>query len=1024
MPGVVAVWTADDLDVAPHHGFVKVHDDFARPPLATDRVRFVGEPVAVVFAETRRAGRRRRRRGLGRHRPAACRRRPEDALADGAPLLFDAGHGTTSPSPSRPDAPLDLEAMSDVVVPRPLRQPAHRRGADGAARLRRRPGPDGRLTFWASTQMPHGLHGQLAGVLGISTGRPCTSSRPRSAAASAARPASSRVHGGRGRRAAARPAGRLGADAHRGHAGAAAQPRAGPVRRARMPPRRHVHRRSACGSSATPAPTRPSARGCRAARGACRTAPTTSPRSTSTSPSPSPTPRRWAPTAAPAGPRPRPLLERLVDQAPHELGIDPIELRQPQPPRRRRVPVHHDHRQPPTTPGATASRSQPRPRRSATTSCAPSSSAAARAGDTIQLGIGVAAYVEITAGGGSASSARSRSHADGSATVYCRHVLARAGPPDRRTPCSSAPRPASRSIGSRSSTATPTASPSGGGTGGSRSLQLGGSAVHRATEAMVEQAKQLAADAARGRRRRHRRRHRGRARSASPAFRRRRSRGPSSPRAPAAPDGPLDGESVFSRRRRRRSRSAPTSPWSRSTPRPAGRGCVRHVAVDDCGTVLNPLLVEGQQHGGIGSGVGQALYEEIRYDATATRSRRTSPTTASRRRPSCRASSTHSTETPDAAQPAGRQGHRRGGDDRIDARRPERGDRRRRRTSACATSTCRARPSGCGRRSSRRATATPTHGANRRRSSPPCPRASRPTKRRLPQRTASAPARVPKRVQLLDRQRVGGEATPLGRLSGAEVNMKSYAPSAAQSSARSSRKNNSPSGRPSIGSSTVCANTSCTRRMSASASAATSGSRCEPRGQISTPGLSQPIAAMWRFHSVRHVSSPGCRPADRNVLRSPSHARLSASVVEVPRDPTEADQQHVALADLAALIGEAGPQLVGHHRVGLVVPDRTALGVTPAADVGQHAAGRRSRAAPSGRCRGARRRPRRSGRCPARRRAPRDGGCGGSRPTGLDDCVFQPSSTSSWLDAASPPVTVWVNPRARTAAGRAAPSSS
>ena len=46
-------------------------------------------------------------------------------------------------------------------------------------------------------------------------------------------------------------------------------------------------------------------------------------------------------------------------------------------------------------------------------------------------------------------------------------------------------------------------------------------------------------------------------------------------------------------------------------------GAVRlrqHVAVDDCGTVLNPLLVEGQQHGGIASGVGQALFEEIRYD--------------------------------------------------------------------------------------------------------------------------------------------------------------------------------------------------------------------------------------------------------------------------------------------------------------------------------------------------------------------------------------------------------------------------
>jgi aerobic carbon-monoxide dehydrogenase large subunit len=38
------------------------------------------------------------------------------------------------------------------------------------------------------------------------------------------------------------------------------------------------------------------------------------------------------------------------------------------------------------------------------------------------------------------------------------------------------------------------------------------------------------------------------------------------------------------------------------------------IAVDDCGTVINPLLVEGQVHGAVAQGVGQALYEQIRYD--------------------------------------------------------------------------------------------------------------------------------------------------------------------------------------------------------------------------------------------------------------------------------------------------------------------------------------------------------------------------------------------------------------------------
>ncbi len=41
---------------------------------------------------------------------------------------------------------------------------------------------------------------------------------------------------------------------------------------------------------------------------------------------------------------------------------------------------------------------------------------------------------------------------------------------------------------------------------------------------------------------------------------------------------------------------------------------VRHVAVDDCGRILNPMLVRGQQHGGIGQGVAQALFEEVVFD--------------------------------------------------------------------------------------------------------------------------------------------------------------------------------------------------------------------------------------------------------------------------------------------------------------------------------------------------------------------------------------------------------------------------
>jgi CO/xanthine dehydrogenase Mo-binding subunit len=43
---------------------------------------------------------------------------------------------------------------------------------------------------------------------------------------------------------------------------------------------------------------------------------------------------------------------------------------------------------------------------------------------------------------------------------------------------------------------------------------------------------------------------------------------------------------------------------------------LRYVAVDDCGTMINPMVVEGQVHGGVAHGIGNALLEEIVYDAT------------------------------------------------------------------------------------------------------------------------------------------------------------------------------------------------------------------------------------------------------------------------------------------------------------------------------------------------------------------------------------------------------------------------
>jgi carbon-monoxide dehydrogenase large subunit len=40
----------------------------------------------------------------------------------------------------------------------------------------------------------------------------------------------------------------------------------------------------------------------------------------------------------------------------------------------------------------------------------------------------------------------------------------------------------------------------------------------------------------------------------------------------------------------------------------------RMIAVDDAGNIMNPLLAEGQRHGGLAQGIAQALYEEVLYD--------------------------------------------------------------------------------------------------------------------------------------------------------------------------------------------------------------------------------------------------------------------------------------------------------------------------------------------------------------------------------------------------------------------------
>jgi hypothetical protein len=137
MPGVLAVHTADTLEFDPWLSFPLFPPLFARNLLAKGKVRFVGDIIAVVVADQPRGGRRRRRGGPDRLRPAARRGRPRGRPGGrrahsvrGArlqPVLRDRHRVDTDPL-----------AGAAHVAEVPRGQPAAGRRADGDQRHHRR----------------------------------------------------------------------------------------------------------------------------------------------------------------------------------------------------------------------------------------------------------------------------------------------------------------------------------------------------------------------------------------------------------------------------------------------------------------------------------------------------------------------------------------------------------------------------------------------------------------------------------------------------------------------------------------------------------------------------------------------------------------------------------------------------------------------------------------------------------------------------------------------------------------------
>src|SRR5215469_11985751 len=230
-------------------------------------------------------------------------------------------------------------------------------------------------------------------------------------------------------------------------------------------------------------------------------------------------------------------------------------------------------------------------------------------GDTLQLGIGLASYVEITAADAAGGeTARVVVHDDGTATVYTGSSAHGQGhhtawamllhdelgiPMDDITVLHG----------------DTDLIPFGTGTYASRSLQLGGAAVKLAAGDVKEQARGVAAAMleaseadleldtglgvwqVRG----------------DPAS----SRTWAEVAAHAGPQG-LAADANF--------QSQPTFPFGThlavvEVDTETGKvRLIRHVTADDAGTILNPLLVDGQRHGGIAQGAAQALLEEMVYD--------------------------------------------------------------------------------------------------------------------------------------------------------------------------------------------------------------------------------------------------------------------------------------------------------------------------------------------------------------------------------------------------------------------------
>jgi aerobic carbon-monoxide dehydrogenase large subunit len=618
--GVVDVIVGADVDLAPIPGWF--NPAMVRTHLACDRVRFVGEPLAVVLTERPEQGEDAAEAVAVQYEPLPPLVDPMAALSSDVRLFPEVGTNLVcefgAPPGDGPDALDDCEVVvrQRLVNQRVAACPLEVRSSAAAW-------VGGRLHMWCSTQNPHGVRGALAALYGVDDadvavvapdvgggfgakidlhaedlllpwlarrcGRPVRWLETRSENLQAMVQGRAQVHDVAmgGRRDGTIEAYRLSIVQDAG---------AYPTMGAYLP---MMTRSMAAGTYAIPV-----------VEADARVVVTTTP-----------------PIGAYRGagrPEATAAIERAVDLFAAEVGMDPAEVR-----RRNLLPRFDEPLT--TTTGETYDcgdypaaleraleaagydelRAEQRRRR--------------QRGDHVALGIGIAAYVEVTAGpSGGSEFARvevrprprpaggpdgvegvdvvvatgSSPHGQGLDTAFAMLVADGLGVPV---------------AGIEVRHGDTDAIPRGGGTMGSRSLQLGGSAVRAAALDVIEQARRVAAelleaalddvehDAAAGTFRV----------VGTPAV----TRTWAEVAAAADSQGtPLAADHDFQV-------AHPTYPFGvhvavvEVDTETGDVRLVRLVACDDAGRIVNPLLADGQRHGGLAQGAAQALYEEVAFDS-------------------------------------------------------------------------------------------------------------------------------------------------------------------------------------------------------------------------------------------------------------------------------------------------------------------------------------------------------------------------------------------------------------------------